>query len=255
MTLSDWNYRGLAAECYDLWFGEEPFHDQAVYQARITQAGGCALEVACGTGRLLLPYLRDGLQIEGVDSSAEMLAICRQKAERYAVTPVLHQQPMQALELPRKYSTIFIPYCSFQILSRREEAFEALRRFRAHLEPAGQLLVSLFVPWQDFRLDRQWRLRRSGIRPRDGATVLIHECTDSDRTEQVQDIWLRHELFRDGQLITSELRTHRLRWYHKHEFAMMLERAGFGNSVAYGNYTDAPADDRHEEIIFSARNT
>jgi hypothetical protein len=23
MTKSDWDYRGLAAECYDLWFGEE----------------------------------------------------------------------------------------------------------------------------------------------------------------------------------------------------------------------------------------
>jgi hypothetical protein len=31
MTKSDWDYRGLAAECYDLWFGEEPFWDQAFF--------------------------------------------------------------------------------------------------------------------------------------------------------------------------------------------------------------------------------
>ena len=31
MSKSDWDYRGLAAECYDLWFGDEPFWDQAFF--------------------------------------------------------------------------------------------------------------------------------------------------------------------------------------------------------------------------------
>lgn len=253
MTKSDWNYTGLAAECYDLWFGAEPFEDQAFYQRWITSNGGPALEVACGTGRLLIPYLRDGLAVEGVDSSAEMLAICRRKAQQHHLTPVLYEQLMQELELPRKYTTIFIPFCSFQILARREEAFEALRRFHTHLRPGGQLLVSLFVPWQDFRLENQWRLRRSGTRPADGATVLIHECTHSDRLEQQQSIWLRFELFKDGQFLQSLLRTHQLRWYHQHEFAMMLEQVGFSDIFVYGNYTEAEASDPQTEMVFSAR--
>ncbi len=80
MTKSDWDYRGLAAECYDLWFGDEPFWDQAFFHDRIRHHGGMALEIACGTGRLLVPFLRDGLVVEGLDASAEMLAICHTKA-------------------------------------------------------------------------------------------------------------------------------------------------------------------------------
>jgi ubiquinone/menaquinone biosynthesis C-methylase UbiE len=91
MRKSDWDYRGLAAESYDLWFGEEPFWDQAFFHQRLTQNGGTALEIACGTGRLLVPFLRDGLCVEGVDASEEMLAICRAKAAKVSVTPVLHQ--------------------------------------------------------------------------------------------------------------------------------------------------------------------
>jgi SAM-dependent methyltransferase len=136
------------------------------------------LKIACGTGRLLVPFLRDGLAVEGLDGSAEMLAICRSKAAQFRVTPTLYQQLMQDVDLPTRYRTVFIPTCSFQILAERDEAFEALRRFHRHLEPGGKLLITLSVPWRDFGVERQWQLRRLGVRPFDGATILIHEATE-----------------------------------------------------------------------------
>jgi ubiquinone/menaquinone biosynthesis C-methylase UbiE len=253
MTKSDWDYRGLAAECYDLWFGVEPFWDQAFFQQRLGRNGGVALEIACGTGRLLVPFLRDGLAVEGVDASAEMLAICCHKATQVGVTPILYRQLMQDLELDRQYRTLFIPACSFQILAAREEAFEALRRFRTHLEPGGELLITLEIPWRDFGVERQWRLRRSGVRPSDGATILIHEATVSDRVEQLQHIWMRHEVFKEGRLVQTQLRTHRLRWYYKHEFVMMLESVGFHEIVVQCGYTDGIATDPDVDLVVIAK--
>ena len=75
-----------------------------------------------------MPFLRDGLAVEGLDASAEMLAICRSKAAHVGVTPTLYQQLMQDVDLPTRYRTVFIPACSFQILAERHEAFEALQR-------------------------------------------------------------------------------------------------------------------------------
>jgi len=253
MTPSDWDYRGIAAECYDLWFGGEPFWDQAFFHDRMRGNGGAALEVACGTGRLLVPFLRDGLAVEGLDASEEMLAICRAKAARVGVTPTLHRQLMQDMALASRYGTIFVPACSFQILAEREEAFEALRRFHGHLEPDGELLITLAVPWQDFQLERQWRLRRSGVRPSDGATILIHEATVSDRVEQLQYIWMRHEVYHEGRLSGTELRSHRLRWYHRHEFAMMLESVGFRGVTVQCGYGEPDVEDPDAELVFTAR--
>jgi ubiquinone/menaquinone biosynthesis C-methylase UbiE len=250
---SDWDYRGLAAECYDLWFGGEPFWDQAFFHGRIRGNGGVALEIACGTGRLLVPFLRDGLTVHGMDASEEMLAICRAKAAHVGVAPILYRQLMQELELAEHYHTLFIPACSFQILAEREEALAALRRFHRHLAPGGELLITLTVPWRDFDLDRQWRLRRSGVRPSDGATILIHEATISDRVEQLQHIWMRHEIFADGRLVQTQLRTHRLRWYHRHEFAMMLDSAGFREVTVQCGYTDNDRANPEAELIFSAK--
>ena len=253
MTKSDWDYRGLAAECYDLWFGDEPFWDQAFFHDRIRQNRGAALEIACGTGRLLVLFLRDGLAVEGLDASEEMLAICRTKAAHVGVTPTLYQQLMQDVALALRYRTIFIPACSFQILAERDAAFEALRRFHMHLEPGGELLITLTVPWQDFGVERQWRIRRSGVRPSDGATILIHEATASDRVEQVQHIWMRHEVFKEGLLLHTQLRTHRLRWYHKHEFALMLEAVGFREVAVQCGYTDGDMANPEAELIFIAK--
>ena len=253
MAKSEWHYSGLSAQCYDLWFGEEPYVDQAFFQRRIIDGGGSALEIACGTGRLLVPYLRDHLDVEGLDSSPEMLAICKSKALGYGITPVLHRQLMQELELPRRYATIYVPFGSFQILARRDEAFEALRRFHSHLLTGGQVVISLFVPWSDFRLENQWRLRRSATRATDGALIHIYECTRSDRLEQEQTIWLRFEVYKNGRLIDGEMRTHQLRWYHKYEFELMLERVGFDAISVFGDYTENPATDRHKEMIFAAR--
>jgi ubiquinone/menaquinone biosynthesis C-methylase UbiE len=253
MRKSDWDYRGLAAASYDLWFGEEPFWDQAFFHQRLAQNGGTALDIACGTGRLLVPFLRDGLGVEGVDASEEMLAICRAKAASVGVTPVLHQQLMQDLALNRCYRTLFIPAGSFQILAERREAFAALRRFWAHLEPGGELLVTLAVPWRDFAAERQWRLRRSGVRPTDGATVLIHEATSSNRVEQIQHLWLRFEVFNEGTLVQSQLRMHQLRWYHKHEFVMMLESVGFRDITMQCGYSERDTGDAEADMIFSAR--
>jgi hypothetical protein len=182
-----------------------------------------------------------------------MLAKCRQKASAIGVTPVLYQQHMQDLDLTQRYHTLFIPAGSFEILAGRDEAFSALRRFRHHLVPSGELLITLNVPWNDIRLEQQWRLRRSGVRPSDGAHILVHEATQSDRLEQLQDIWYRFEVFREGQLVETLLRTYQLRWYHKHEFVLMLELAGFQEVTVQSGYDPGDVNDPAADMIFSAK--
>jgi hypothetical protein len=88
------------------------------------------------------------------------------------------------------------------------------------------------------------------VRAADGATVLIHEATVSDRVEQVQQIWMRHEVFKEGRLAQTQLRTHRLRWYYKHEFVMMLESVGFREIVVQCGYTDGDSTDPDVDLVF-----
>lgn len=45
------------------------FPDRGFYRDWIGRSGEPALIVGCGTGRLLLEYLADGLDVDGVDVS------------------------------------------------------------------------------------------------------------------------------------------------------------------------------------------
>lgn len=246
------HYRGLAVEAYDLWLEQEPPGDRAYYRRLIEDDGQPALEVACGTGRLLLPYLAEGLDVDGVDASAPMLGACREKAAAAGLEPALWRQPMEALDLPRRYRTLFVPYGSFQSLVSLDDVAAALEAFRRHLVPEGRLVLALFTARDDFDPIRRWRIRREARRP-DGATILMHEAVAYDRTEQVRTDWYRYELVRDGEVARSETRRSRQRWYTKHEIRLRLERAGFRDVVAYGDYTAEPFGDGHVEMVVVAR--
>ena len=141
----DYEYRGLVAEAWDLLRGDTSnWGDRRFYRAIIERRGGPALDVGCGTGRLLLDYLAAGLDVDGVDNSPEMLAICRAKAAaaRIDVEGRLFEQAMEALALERRYATIFVPSLSFQLLTDPAAAATAMTRFHDQLAPGGALVMS-----------------------------------------------------------------------------------------------------------------
>jgi SAM-dependent methyltransferase len=251
MTRSLWVYSGLAAETYDLWFGDEPFWDQAFFFESITSNGGAALELACGTGRLLIPFLRHGLDVEGIDASPEMIDICRRKAAAHRVTAVLHQQLMQELAVARRFRTIYIPAQSFQIVVDRREAMQVLVRSREHLETGGELIVTLGQTWNDAGADGDERMVRNVTR-HDGSVARVWSSTRLLRLERIQELQVRFEIVSDG-LATASLTwpAARLRWYEPDEFTSMLRDAGFESVQMRVGYDERARPD--PDLVFQAR--
>src|SRR5262245_25526712 len=94
----DYEYRGLMAECWDLFRGDtSDWADRFFFRDLIRKHGQPALDVGCGTGRLLLDYVSQGLDVEGVDHSPEMLKLLEEKARGMGLTPGVYQQAMEGL--------------------------------------------------------------------------------------------------------------------------------------------------------------
>ena len=66
-------------EVYDLILKDIPYGFD-FYTGLAKEAKGPVLDVCCGTGRILLPCLQAGLDIEGLDLFAPMLETLRQKS-------------------------------------------------------------------------------------------------------------------------------------------------------------------------------
>ena len=76
-------YTGIVAEMYAPL--KAVSQEAGPYAAFIRETGVPALELGCGDGDPLLALRHLGLDVEGVDSSADMLARCRQRAREQGV--------------------------------------------------------------------------------------------------------------------------------------------------------------------------
>src|SRR5262249_49192438 len=92
---------------YDLAMGEYAY-DLDYYTGLARAAAGPILEVCCGTGRVTLPCLRAGLDIEGLDLAPALLDRLRHKATAQGLQPRLHQDDMRSFRLDRRYALIMI---------------------------------------------------------------------------------------------------------------------------------------------------
>ena len=80
MNSPDYDYHGLLASTWDVWRDNtENWSDSLLFLDIVRQYGQPALDVGCGTGRIILDYLSKGIDIDGVDNSPEFLEICRTK--------------------------------------------------------------------------------------------------------------------------------------------------------------------------------
>lgn len=137
-------YTGLIADLYGPL--RSVVQDPEPYARFIALSGQPALELGCGDGDPLLDLRRQGLDVEGVDSSADMLARCRRRAEEAGLDVVVHEQRMEDLDLGRRYRTIFLAGPTFNLLVDDDAGARALGRMRAHLADGGAALVPLYIP-------------------------------------------------------------------------------------------------------------
>lgn len=252
-----YEYRGMLASAWDLLRGDtSSWPDRAFYRDVIRSSGQPALDVGCGTGRLILDYLTDGVDVDGADLSPEMLAICREKVSRLGLQPTLYEQAMESLELPRRYRTIFVPSSSFQLLTDREAAVRAMARFRDHLAPGGTLVMPFMVMWSEQRAAREpddpweWHVHQERERPEDGALVRRWQRSRCDLAEQLEHTEGRYEVIVDGEVFATEHhgRSPAARWYTQEQALALYRDAGLGDVHATRGFTFEPA--RGDEEMF-----
>jgi len=248
------DYAGLVAGTWDLWRDNTAdWEDRFFFLDILREYGEPVLDVGCGTGRLILDFLAQGIDVDGVDNSAEMLAVCREKGYKSGLNPLLYQQNMETLDLPRRYRTILVPSSSFQLLTEADAAPAALLRFTAHLQPGGALIMPFSFDWREGEpLDTGWQPLFDKIRPKDGARVRswTHEWVEPDC--QLWHAEQRFEVELGGEIIAREehRRSPEGRWYSQDQVRRLYQQAGLIDIRLFQGFTRASAAD--DDRLFCA---
>ncbi|MDN7246186.1 class I SAM-dependent methyltransferase [Planococcus shenhongbingii] len=227
-------YSKLSTEVYDL---DKPigssFGDIEYYQERLRKTSGRILEPAVGTGRMLIPLLEAGYEVDGFDVSAEMLEKCRDNCRQRNLSPNLFKGRMESFSTDQQYNVIIIPTGTFLLLHEREQSLKALRNFHYHLEDGGKLIVDLYLQ-REIDLGkistRTWTLEN-------GDTITLeNKKVEVDWVNQYTVSHGRYEKWREGKLIATELERFPMRWYGVEEFMMVLEQTGFKDITVSADY-------------------
>ena len=217
----------LDPDLYDVVYADY-VADIEPHVAMVRGAGGPALEVACGNGRLLVPTLAAGIACDGLDIDAEMLASLREKLARRRLATNLVQADMREFSLPARYALIAIPFNSFLHNLTQADQLATLRCCRRHLASGGRLALTSFHP--SLEKLQQW----SGVEqlfkdaPLGDGRLRIWDRADDDRVEQTRRMTRRIEIADARDEVTRREVVHfSLRYIYKPEMELLLHVAGF----------------------------
>jgi SAM-dependent methyltransferase len=227
----------------------------------IVAAGQPALDVACGTGRLLVPWVADGLDVDGADASADMIAGCRAAARRAGRDPALFVQPVHRLDLPRRYGAIVM--CGgFGLGGSRDHDREGLRRMFDYLRPGGRLALDYEVseadePWPEVTADPGTSPpgpdeRRLGG---DGFTyALRHRVVSVDPTSRSMVRQLEAWQWRGDVLTAHEVHPLVINVWRTDEIVAALGEVGFEEVQVVGGYHGGvPTGDERFVVVLARR--
>ncbi|HEX6888665.1 MAG TPA: class I SAM-dependent methyltransferase [Candidatus Nanopelagicales bacterium] len=255
MGIADYEYTGLVAEAWDVLRGDTSgWQDRAFYLELIRSSGEPVLDVGCGTGRLLLDYAGLGIDIDGVDNSPEMLALCQQKADARDIAVRVFLQEMVQLALPRRYRTIVVPSSSLQLLTDPADATRTLARLLEHLHPGGILAASFMTLWVPGQaLTSQWE--SSAQRIEDGAVFRRWARSRFDPDANCEHTEDHYQKLVDGQVVAEEhhRRSPATRSYTQEQARALVEGAGFQDVSVLHEFTFDAADPGDPLFVVMAR--
>lgn len=267
--MSDENRRErIKAELYD-WHSSEfyDYHakrgDVKFYVDFAVESGGPVLELGCGTGRILIPTARAGVQITGLDKSNEMLEICRKKlgnapSEVRDRVEIIHAD-MTDFDLGSEFSLVMIPYGPFNSLLSVGEQVSCLSCINRHLHHNGALVFDLYYPdLRGFTVGEEGAEIVSINTPfemPDGRSVTWGLWWASiDYNQQITHgkmIYnIRYPDGREERLIYDDP----MRYFFRFEAEHLLARTGFKTESIYADFNKEAFGSKYpSELLFLAR--
>lgn len=249
------------AELYDSFLFRWGPQDIPFYVNMARRAKGPVLEIACGTGRVLIPIAREGIEIVGLDSSSRMLSVCREKLSRESAEVGsrvrLLRADMRSFRIGRKFRLAIIPYRSFQLLPRLEDQLACLSRIHRHLLSGERLILDLFNPDLQVMADKMRRAEEDSLEVelRYGRKVLQRQrIAYLDPFKQLVGLdlifYVKYPNGRTRRLVHRL----RLRYVFRFEAEHLLARSGFRVEKVYADYDKTVLRSKDAaNLIFVAR--
>lgn len=204
-------------------------------------------DLACGTGNMTLPLAKRGYEMIGVDRSADMLSIAREKAQKQGLDILFLNQDMTKLDL---YGTVDAFLCMIDGINYiicphwLEHLFRRIKT--CFLEPGGLLL---------FDLSTEFKLRHTL-----GDNTFVYDTEDLYYTWQnryleksrLQDMFLTF-FQKEGAFYRRFEERQLQRAYRPGEIIRLLQKCGFETVDVFEELSFEKPRQNSSRMVFAAR--
>jgi len=228
--------------------------DIPFWVAQAKGASGRVLELCCGTGRILIPCLEAGVQVEGLDGSGAMLDHLRSKLFAAGLEAEVANGDMRDFTRRHRYALIFIAFNSFHHNLTAGDQLTTLRCCREHLEPNGRLMLNVFHPKASklVQHDGVPRVFKTVPHPAGGTA----RVTDAGRCDPVeQHVWMTRKVERldpAGRVTETYDLSFEVRYVYKPEMELLLTLAGFQRFQVQGGYAGERKPEEGDHLVWTA---
>lgn len=247
----------VLARHYDAAYAALPDRgDVRFYTDLAKQSGGPVLEIACGTGRVLLPIARQGTAIDGVDNSPAMLDVLKssltQESSDVRERVALHSGDMRKFRLGKKYPLAIMPFRPMQHMFTVEDQVDALTTAAAHLRDDGRLVFDVFYPKFEMlaagideeMLDSEWK---------ESSGKVVRRYFRKESFDKIRQTFTGNFIFRtyEGEkLVREEMDPLGMCYYTYMQIRALFALAELEVVTEYGSFAKGPLDNSATEMIF-----
>jgi SAM-dependent methyltransferase len=247
----------VTAKYYDAAYAtKQDLVDLPFYLDLAKASGGPVLEIACGTGRVLLPIARENIDIDGVDNSLPMLRVLKSHIDnepaeiRRRIT--LHEGDMRDFRLREKFPLVIIPFRPLQHMYTLQDQLRALATAAFHLQKNGILAFDLFYPKMELIsagvgqeiVDLEWQANSNSV---------VRRCFRKDSVDKINQVFSFTFIFRTykgDKLVREESEPFKLSYYTYPHLKALFRLERLEPVAEYGSFAKTPLDNTAEQMIF-----
>jgi len=188
------------------------------------------LEPMCGNGRMLIPLMQKGINIEGFDISEEMLKVCKEKGERLNLKPNVYYEKIEEFKGDNFYDLIIIPFGSFSLLPD-SLVNKSLNNLKSALTSDGKILLTIMLKYDGIEEIPEW-MELDQIQFED-EWIVSYKKVHYDEEKCMLTTQLKYESVKNGQIEKTEIMDFPIRLYDIEEFENTLKSNGLHHIVVH----------------------
>ncbi len=227
--------------------------DVSLYLNYAEMCSGPLLELACGSGRLLVPLAAEGYELTGVDSSKGMLELARHALEEAEVADqcTLVQENMCTMHLEQKYCLAFLALGSFAHVYKRQQQRQTLATAHDHLTAGSRFILDISNADVRYMEQLSGQVLHQGTWKREDGSLLTHFVSPaSSQSQHLLELTHFYDEHRQGKAVCRTVTTTHLYLFEKNEVELLLEEAGFEIIDVFGDYEMSPFELDSPRMIF-----